>query len=334
MFPNNKLREYIDRELMECVPTLNPATRLQLSDISEAFINNRVSFNQAMNFFTECGCPQSVITKFAHFKAVGEEPLPSSFSAGSNPTISQIPNSAPPSKSLSPSSMLLNPSKDVPNADNKNNSTSCNRKRAVVWSEEEDARLIAAISRFGFHDWRMVAAFVGSGRTSSQCNQRWTRALNPAISHQPWTREEDFLLMKLVGEMGECGWRKIAMKIEGRTDLQCRHRYLTLKKAKESDEGGKSTPPNEKQNNFNDILSAINSANSSNGNNSSNNSSNTESDSSSAGAGEKQIFLNEEFFSKINLLSKQAVPELMTIDKMPFQRLPPLMFPRQGSNSV
>ena len=287
MLSSERLKQRISQELMESAPTLNTSTRNQLVDISEAFFNNSISLNQAKNMFIECGCPQSVLTKFAHYKAIGEVPLPApsqisdSFAQNNQPLVlPQIMSESPPKNPI-----------DKIKKQNTNNSEyapGSSRKRAVVWSDEEDARLITAVSRFGCNDWKMVAAFVGFGRTSSQCNQRWTRALNPTISHKPWTNEEDNLLIQLVQENGEGGWRKIANKISGRTDLQCRHRYLTLKKTRE--------PP------VSDVKNVLN--------------------------------MSLLYTLNPNNKTITELPKLMSIEKMPFQRLPPLMFPRSGTNSV
>lgn len=279
------LRDYIDRELENCLPNLNPETRSRLANIAEAFVNNQVSFNYALNVFTECSCPPSLITKFAHIKAVGGDPLPMANTAQS--TSNSIPKE-PSQPSIQESQPKLNDTRAdqasgfsssstnvvqpglsfpqeqartdqysiyKPNTKQNNNNgfeilnmnentnfqnnfcltKSYTRKKAAVWTEEEDLRLLTAVSRFGNHDWRMISAFVGSGRTSSQCNQRWTRALNPSISHHPWTPQEDQKLFDLVSQMGECGWRKIASYLNGRTDLQCRHRYLQMKRTKEKE---------------------------------------------------------------------------------------------------
>lgn len=235
------LRDFIDRELQNGAPNLNPDTRSRLSKIAEAFVNNQISFNYALNIFTECCCPPSLITKFAHIKAVGDDPL-------------SAPNSYSPDKLSTQDIQQENPINTKYNSDQaqpKNNIESTptendnqiqgkppgtkvyTRKKALIWTEDEDMRLLTAVCRFGNHDWRMISAFVGNGRTSSQCNQRWTRALNPSISHHSWTAQEDQKLCELVAQMGECGWRKIASYLEGRTDLQCRHRYLQMKRSKE-----------------------------------------------------------------------------------------------------
>lgn len=279
------LRDFIERELENCLPNLNPETRSRLANIAEAFVNNKISFNYALNIFTECSCPPSLITKFAHIKAVGDDPLPASkakqfipnkISNENSQSISQkslqddsgiqsdnthnaISSNLQSGQSFSTAtnkpdklSVLQGNSNKINSNDFRNlnlndNSSSNNfrnsfcltksysRKKAAIWTEEEDMRLLTAVSRFGNHDWRMISAFVGSGRTSSQCNQRWTRALNPSISHHPWTPQEDQKLFDLVTQMGECGWRKIASYLNGRTDLQCRHRYLQMKRSKEKE---------------------------------------------------------------------------------------------------
>lgn len=204
------LRGYIDRELTNTSPTLPNDDREKLATIAEGFLKNEISYNMAVNVFAECSIPSSLITKLAHIKAVGENPLP-------------IPNKE-----------LIRPAPPKP---------TMTRKKAVVWSQEEDFRLLTAVSRYGNHDWRMISAFVGSGRTSSQCNQRWTRALNPQINHNPWTDDEDRRLVELVGEMGSCKWRKIAERLHGRTDLQCRHRYLQLRKRPDIEEPRRAETP-------------------------------------------------------------------------------------------
>lgn len=189
----NLLIEFIEKELVLSAPDISEATRARLKEVAIGFLQNQISMIGALNTFSECSCPHTVITKLAQIKAVGGQPV-STF-------------------------QCTKPAKQV----------FMTRKKSSPWRNEEDARLIYAVSQYG-NDWVMISAYVG-GRTASQCNQRWTRALNPSISKHPWTKEEDNKLINIVNEMGEYGWRKIAKKLEGRTDLQCRHRYLQLKKS-------------------------------------------------------------------------------------------------------
>jgi hypothetical protein len=100
-----------------------------------------------------------------------------------------------------------------------------------AWKQNEDTRLLAAIYRFGMDDWERVSTFVGSGRSKSQCHQRWTRGLDPRIVKATWTAEQDEQLLMLVALYGEKRWTRVAVGVGNRCDVQCRYRYNVLKKA-------------------------------------------------------------------------------------------------------
>jgi hypothetical protein len=117
------------------------------------------------------------------------------------------------------------------------------RRKSYPWNDSEDLRLLVAVARFGAKDWRSIASFVGSGRTSSQCNQRWCRALDPAILHKPWTEADDRKLMRSVEVLGKASWCQIAKIMCGRTDLQCRYRYLQLAKTSETEKTAEPPVP-------------------------------------------------------------------------------------------
>lgn len=199
----NILHQFIEKELILSAPDINEATRTRLMKIALGFLKNQISMIAALTIFSECSCPHTVITKLAQIKAIGDQP--NSTYLCPKPASQCFPT----------------------------------RKKSLSWRDEEDARLIQAVAKYGNKDWVMISAYVGGGRTSSQCNQRWTRALDPSISKHPWTKEEDNKLVEIVNEMGEYGWRKIAKRLEGRTDLQCRHRYLQLKRNMESNTDNK-----------------------------------------------------------------------------------------------
>jgi hypothetical protein len=103
-------------------------------------------------------------------------------------------------------------------------------ERNRAWTHDEDLRLLAAIYRFGTDDWERVSAFVGSGRSKSQCHQRWTRGLDPRIVKATWTAEQDEQLLMLVALYGEKCWTRVAVGVGNRCDVQCRYRYNILKK--------------------------------------------------------------------------------------------------------
>jgi len=98
------------------------------------------------------------------------------------------------------------------------------------WTLKEDHRLIKAIHLFGVDDWSDVVKFVGNGRTRAQCVQRWRRGLNPHLSKQRWTAEEEERLLCLVKKHGKNGWAHISRLLGNRSDVQCRYRYIQMKK--------------------------------------------------------------------------------------------------------
>jgi hypothetical protein len=103
------------------------------------------------------------------------------------------------------------------------------------WTGAEDLRLLSGILRSGIDDWSRIAAFVGSGRSKSQCHQRWTRGLDPRIIKETWTPQQDELLLMLVALYGQKGWTRISIGLGNRCDVQCRYRYNVLKKDSDFD---------------------------------------------------------------------------------------------------
>ena len=96
------------------------------------------------------------------------------------------------------------------------------------WTDYEDRRLLAGIHRFGVDNWKSVANFVGNGRSRSQCMQRWSRGLNPAIRKDKWTKEEEQLLLSLVKSNKYKSWSAISSCMRNRSDVQCRYRYKQM----------------------------------------------------------------------------------------------------------
>ena len=80
-------------------------------------------------------------------------------------------------------------------------------------------------------NWNDVAEFVGGGRTRSQCSQRWYRVIDPRITKEHWTPEEEKKLLDLVQKYGEKSWIKVAAEMVGRSDVQCRYKYRKMQKA-------------------------------------------------------------------------------------------------------
>jgi hypothetical protein len=102
------------------------------------------------------------------------------------------------------------------------------RKKPWPWTPVEDARLLSGIHRFGLENWGHVAQFVGNNRSRAQCSQRWLRGLDPRISKEHWTADDEGRLLALVREKGTRVWTQIANAIGTRSDVQCRYHFFQM----------------------------------------------------------------------------------------------------------
>ncbi|KAK8569436.1 hypothetical protein V6N13_046491 [Hibiscus sabdariffa] len=94
------------------------------------------------------------------------------------------------------------------------------------WTEEEDDQLRIAVEVFGESDWQSVASTL-KGRTGTQCSNRWKKSLHPTRQRVGrWTHDEDKRLKVSVMLFGPKNWRKIAEVVPGRTQVQCRERWV------------------------------------------------------------------------------------------------------------
>lgn len=122
------------------------------------------------------------------------------------------------------------PLPEISETESKTMSIGTGRRRSTLWTESEDERLLAGIYKYGTGDWGSISKFFGPRRTRAQCSQRWIRGLNPMISKEKWTHEQDIMLLMLVGMYGEKNWTVISQYMANRCDVQCRYRYKVLEK--------------------------------------------------------------------------------------------------------
>ncbi|CAO3607797.1 unnamed protein product [Mucor hiemalis] len=99
--------------------------------------------------------------------------------------------------------------------------------RSLKWTPEEDKKLGLAVKVFGNCNWQQVASML-KGRTGQQCLQRWEKSINPAIKRSRWTPAESEQLKRAVQLYGAGNWAKIQRLLPGRTDMQCRERYVNV----------------------------------------------------------------------------------------------------------
>jgi len=96
-----------------------------------------------------------------------------------------------------------------------------------MWTEEEDKILIEKIMS-GIEKWAEIATFLNN-RTSNSCRERWVNHLSPKINKEPWTTEEDEILLanqKILGNK----WASISKLLNGRPPLSVRNRWKIIGK--------------------------------------------------------------------------------------------------------
>jgi hypothetical protein len=94
------------------------------------------------------------------------------------------------------------------------------------WTPEEDAKLTSGVTEYGDSNWAAVAKLVPD-RKHSQCHQRWNHCLDPTINTGYWTAEENTKLTDAVKQFGN-NWVPVAALVPGRTNKQCRERWMKV----------------------------------------------------------------------------------------------------------
>jgi uncharacterized protein (DUF2237 family) len=102
--------------------------------------------------------------------------------------------------------------------------------RTGRWTADEDSKLKGAVQMHGDKNWVVMAALV-PGRTKFQCCRRWRDVLDPSIALTAgrtgkWTADEVIKLKGAVQTHGSSkSWDEISALVQGRTKLQCYHRW-------------------------------------------------------------------------------------------------------------
>lgn len=188
-------------------PPLPQEVRSRLVQAIAFFLNNTLSYEDAKKMFIQATGSSGIIDKLKEITDVSDDPQ-------------NYKNH-----------LLNSPSDDQDMFDFDQSS---GPKKTKPWSPSEDILLLAGIYKYGLDNWSNVASFVGNGRTRSQASQRWSRGLNPRISKDAWSTEEDQTLIKLVQEFGDKAWTKISSLMGNRSDVQCRYHFNQISKVNSS----------------------------------------------------------------------------------------------------
>ncbi|XP_074560633.1 myb-related protein 308-like [Curcuma longa] len=95
-----------------------------------------------------------------------------------------------------------------------------------AWSKEEDQKLISYIKTHGEGRWRSLPKAAGLLRCGKSCRLRWINYLRPDLKRGNFTEEEDELIIKLHGLLGN-KWSVIAARLPGRTDNEIKNYWNT-----------------------------------------------------------------------------------------------------------
>ncbi|XP_044487443.1 transcription factor MYB35-like [Mangifera indica] len=105
-----------------------------------------------------------------------------------------------------------------------------------IWTAEEDAKILAYVSKHGAGNWTSVPKRAGLRRCGKSCRLRWTNYLRPDLKHENFTPQEEELIVRLHAAIGS-RWSIIAQQLPGRTDNDVKNYWNTKLRKKLSEMG-------------------------------------------------------------------------------------------------
>ena len=96
---------------------------------------------------------------------------------------------------------------------------------------EEDEVLTQLVMTSVVLDWNQIASKIPN-RNPRQCRERWQNYLDPHLTQNEWTEEEDKLIIQKQEELGS-RWNAIARFFKGRSGNSIRNRYLMIQRHNE-----------------------------------------------------------------------------------------------------
>jgi len=94
------------------------------------------------------------------------------------------------------------------------------------FSKEEDEQLMELVDQMGDNKWIEISRILKT-RSARQCRDRWKNYLDPNLTHQEWSQDDDSLLMKKYELYGP-SWKKISKAFPTRSVSGVRNRVLKL----------------------------------------------------------------------------------------------------------
>lgn len=118
----------------------------------------------------------------------------------------------------------------VEKQNNKNHQHKRNRKQhnPVQWTEQEDKQLLDHIKTFGIENWLTIANEMPT-KTIHECKSRYFNVLDPSITNDPFTIEEDVVIIQKIKEIGR-DWIEISKCLPGKSPKAIKKRYISYLK--------------------------------------------------------------------------------------------------------
>jgi hypothetical protein len=97
------------------------------------------------------------------------------------------------------------------------------------FSHEEDHLLIHLVQIYGENNWKEIAKEFPA-RSARQLRERWRFYLNPNLDKNPFTSEEDQIIIEGQKQFGN-SWKTISqLLLPNRTDIAIRNRFRQIQK--------------------------------------------------------------------------------------------------------